>query len=194
MNEFKIHTPETATREAADTLRNVEEGLGFIPNVFAVIAESAPALEAFVGLNFRLAESSLAPTERELVQLAVSVENECAYCVAGHSAFANMQDLDMDVVAAARCGGTPADPRLAALDALVKGLVNAKGPVDPALLEGFYAAGYESRHLFEVILGICVKTFSNLTNSATGLTLDDEFASFAWTPDQKIQPAADPAA
>ena len=85
MNAFTIHTQETAGSPADATLRNLESALGFVPNVFAVIAESAPALLACVGLTNHLSRTSLTATEREIVQITTSVENNCGYCVAGHA-------------------------------------------------------------------------------------------------------------
>ena len=131
MKAFKIHTEDTASPPADKALGEVKSTLGFIPNVFAVIAESAPALQAFVDLNNHLASSSLSATERELVQITTSVENECRYCVAGHSAFAAMQEVSDEVVEAARSGGPIPDDRLNALHRLTLSLVRRKGSVDP---------------------------------------------------------------
>jgi hypothetical protein len=47
-------------------------------------------------------------------------------------------------------------------------------------LERFLDAGYTQRQLLEVILGICVKVMSNLTNNAVGIPLDETFAPYAW--------------
>lgn len=182
MNEYKIHTTDTATPPAGETLKKVQESLGFIPNVFAVIAESAPALQAFVDLNNRFADSSLTSTERELIQITTSVENRCQYCVAGHTAFAGMQDVSEEVITAARNGGPIPDARLDALHRFTLALVNSKGSVDPEAMEAFFAVGYDQRQVLEVVLGICVKVFSNLTNNAAAITLDDEFADYAWKP------------
>ena len=183
MKAFKIHTEDTASPPADIALGEVKSTLGFIPNVFAVIAESAPALQAFVDLNNHLASSSLSATERELVQITTSVENECRYCVAGHSAFAAMQEVSDEVVEAARSGGPIPDDRLNALHRLTLSLVQRKGSVDPDALDAFFAAGYGPPQLLEVILGICVKVFSNLTNNAIAVPLDEEFTSYTWEPE-----------
>jgi len=154
--------------------------LGFVPNVFAVIAESAPALGAFVELNNRLSASSFDATEREIIQLATSAENRCTYCVAGHTAFAHMQDVSSDVVNAVRNDEPIADPRLEALNQFVRSLVRSGGMVPQSELDEFLDAGYTKAQVLEVILGICVKTFSNLANNVIGIPLDDEFKPFAW--------------
>jgi len=183
MNAFTIHTKETASAPADATLRNLESTLGFVPNVFAVIAESPPALQACVGLTNHLARTSLSATELEIVQITTSVENNCGYCVAGHTAFAAMQGVPVDVVDAARAGNAIPDDRLEALRLLTRTLVRRKGPVDEDALDGFFAAGYTREQVIEVILAICGKYFTNLTNAVAGIPLDDQFARHAWQPE-----------
>ncbi len=183
MNTFTIHTKETASSPADATLSDLESALGFVPNVFAVIAESAPALQACVGLTNHLSRSSLTATEREIVQITTSVENNCGYCVAGHTAFAAMQGVPADVVDAARGGRAIADDRLEALRRLTRALVRQKGNVDQGALDGFFAAGYTREQVLEVILAICGKYFTNLTNAVAGIPLDEQFVDHAWQPE-----------
>ncbi len=102
MPDFKIYSPANAPSETAGTLVGLTHQLGMLPNVFAVLGGNAPALAAFTALNQRFSESSLSPLEREIVQTTASVENACGYCVAGHTAFACMLDLDSEVIDAVR--------------------------------------------------------------------------------------------
>ena len=48
MIDFPLHTPETAPPPADVMLAGLRDMLGFVPNVFAAIAESPEALRAFV--------------------------------------------------------------------------------------------------------------------------------------------------
>ena len=115
MKHFPIYTPETATTPAGETLAALKQKLGFAPNVFAVMGGNPPVLAGFLSLNQNFAETSLSATEREIVQIAVSVENNGAYCVAGHTSFARKQNVADDIVKAVRSRGTIDDPKLAAL-------------------------------------------------------------------------------
>jgi uncharacterized peroxidase-related enzyme len=182
MDNPRIYTPEDAPPPSDEMLAGVKASLGFVPNVFAVMAGTPPVLNAFVELNTRFAETSLSATEREIVQIAVSVENGCAYCVAGHTAFAKMQKVPDDIIAALRERGAIADPKLRALHDFARAVATRKGRVAPAELERFLSAGYSQAQLQEVILGVCVKTFSNLTSLLLDIPLDDAFAAHAWHP------------
>lgn len=184
MLTFPIHNADSAPAPAGDTLNAVEAALGFVPNLFAVTAASPVALDALVELNARFAASSLTPTEREIVQLAVSVANGCAYCVAGHSAFAARQRVDADIVSAVRCGGTIADARLEALHRFVRVAVAGRGRVAPIELGRLVLAGYCQAQVCEIVLGIALKTFSNLVTGIADVPLDGAFEAFEWSPEQ----------
>jgi alkylhydroperoxidase family enzyme len=88
--------------------------------------------------------------------------------------------LPTDPIEAARCGLPVADPKLAALQRFTKVVVKHRGHLDLLDLAAFEEAGYGPAQVLEVVLGICVKFFSNLTNNIVGIPLDDEFEPFAW--------------
>jgi len=180
MESFPIHDTRSATDEAADVLGAVEAQLGFIPNVFGALANSTPALLAFADLNRHFGVSSLSVIERETVQIAASVERGSEYCVAGHTRFARDQHTDDAVVESLRRVAPVRDARLEALATFTRALVRSEGHAGAQELEQFLAAGYDSAQALEVILGICVKTLSNLTSNLLGIPLDEAFASSAW--------------
>lgn len=182
MRDFNIYTSQTAPAPSAAVLSGLEDQLGFVPNVFAVLGGSTPALAAFAALNQNFADSSLSALEREIVQTAVSVRNECGYCVAGHTAFTRLQALDEATVNAIRNVTKIEDPRHEALRRFTESLVETKGQVPEAALADFLAAGYGRDQVFEIIIGITAKMFSNLTSGVTGIPLDDAFAPFGWAP------------
>lgn len=180
MNTFKAHTVDTAPSDSHIALQSVKESIGFIPNVFAAIAESPLALETFVTLNGAFAESSLSPEEQQIVLLATSTENNCVYCVAGHTAFANQINMPQRDVDAMREMRPLEDEKLQALNKLVRQMVRGRGRVSETDIENFLAAGYSRQQFFEVIIGVCVKTFSNYVSIGLELELDAAFQTYAW--------------
>ena len=180
MKAFKIHTAQDTAEPVASILSGTEKTLGFVPNLFGVLAESPSALAAFTALNAQFAKSSFSPTERELIELTVSTENQCGYCVAGHTAFAAMQGVDERIVQAVRNGEPIPDTRLEILRRFTQALVRQRGMLTEPEVEQFLDAGYTQQQLLDVILWICVKIFSNLTNNAIGIPLDDTFQPYAW--------------
>jgi uncharacterized peroxidase-related enzyme len=175
MTNFKMYGSQHS-----DTLAAVEGQVGFVPNVFAVLGENEQALRAFAGMNGHFAAGGLTPLEREVVQTAVSVVNECGYCVAGHTAFTSMAELDADAIEAVRNRQPIADDTLEALRRFTESVVESRGRVGRAELEAFEAAGYSRSQVFDVILGVAIKTLSNAVSGVTGIALDDAFEPFAW--------------
>jgi uncharacterized peroxidase-related enzyme len=182
MDPFIIHTTDSADELASQILTGIHKKLGFVPNVFAVMGNSSPALAGFVALNRSVGESSLSPLEREVVQTSISVDNNSGYCVAGHSAFAQRQDLDHTAIQAVRRGDPIADIKLQALRLFARQMIAHRGRLSEAQVSAFLAAGYNRDQVFDVILAIAVKFFSNLTSNICRLPLDAPFAAHVWTP------------
>jgi AhpD family alkylhydroperoxidase len=82
MTTFKVHTTDCAPADSTDSLRALEKGLGFVPNLAATMAESPTLINGFVNLRQTLAGGELTGVEREIVALAVSLENDCDYGLA----------------------------------------------------------------------------------------------------------------
>jgi uncharacterized peroxidase-related enzyme len=182
MKPFKIYSVKDAQPPSDNLLKTVAEMLGFVPNIFAVIAESSPSLKAFIELNSQFAESSFDATSREIIQTAASVENKCVYCVAGHTTFAEMQNVSSEIINAIRNNQPLQDKKLEALNQFTRTLIRTRGMISNNDVQQFLDVGYTPAHVIDVILGISLKTFSNIVNNVIGIPLDDEFTEHAWQP------------
>jgi uncharacterized peroxidase-related enzyme len=181
LGTFQIHTLESAPAESVPALRALEQGLGFVPNLAATMAESPVLITGFVELRKTLSESELTGVEREIVALAVSLENDCDYCMAVHSTFALMQNAEQEAVVAARQGEPPADPKLGALYRFARSLVRTKGHVTADETHALLAAGYSRRALFEVVAQVVGHTtLANLAHSISKTPVDSAFAAQEW--------------
>ena len=114
MSGFKIHDVSTAPEDSRAILETLQGKVGIVPNVFGLIANSPVALDALVAVNACFEATSFTPAEREVISLATSVENQCRYCVAGHSTFAVALGVSPVEVEAIRSGQVAADQRLEA--------------------------------------------------------------------------------
>lgn len=190
MAKFVQHTPESAPERSAATLREVQEQLGFIPNLYATLAESPTALDAYRSLDGLIRKSSLSALERELVILTVSVYHRCHYCVAAHTAVARMQELPEDVVEAIREERPIADEKLQALRRFATTVVDERGWVPQDELQAFLDAGYTRAQVLEVLVVIAYKTISNYLNHMAQTPLDEAFRETRWTPPAEREPSA----
>lgn len=177
---YKVHTIETAPEAAKETLKGALKAYGFLPNLLGVMAESPALVKAYRTLVDLFEETSLTPSERQIVLLTVSYENGCEYCVAAHSAIAGMQKVPDHVVHAIRAGSPITDPKLEALRRFAAAMVTTRGLPSEVDTQAFLNAGYGRAQILEVVLGVGVKTLSNYTNHVAGTPLDPAFAQVVW--------------
>ena len=180
MSIFSIHTAESAPEASRPILNSAARKFGFVPNLLGALAEAPAALQAYVTLADILAKSSFTPTEREVVLITVSTQNECHYCVAAHSTIAQMQKVNADVIAALRERRPLADARLEALRRFTATLVETRGWAADDDVQAFLAAGFTRGQALEVVLGIAFKTLSNYANHLIDTPVDAAFAPQAW--------------
>lgn len=177
---FSVHTIESAPSGSKPTLEAARDALGFVPNLYGVMAEAPALLEGYKALSAVFEKSSLTATERQIVLLMASYDNGCEYCVAAHSTIAAMQRVPDEVISAIRDGERIEDPKLEALRQFTSAVVTKRGWPDEAEVTDFLNAGYGRAQILEVVLGVGIKTLSNYTNHVADTPLDQAFAPNVW--------------
>ncbi len=181
MKPFVQHTPDSAPEKARPLLDGAIAKLGFLPNLYAHLAEAPAALEAYFGLSAQFDKTSLTPEERQVVLIAASVENGCEFCVAAHSMMAReMVKVPAETVDALRAAGSLPQPRLDALANFTRALVRDRGWVSDETTSRFFSAGFNQQQAIEVVLGVAMKTLSNYANHLTGTQTNPELSAHAW--------------
>lgn len=182
MSTFKLHTVASAPEGSIPILDAANKSLGFIPNLYAHLAESPATLQAYKQLGTLLEQSAFTPEEQQVILVAVSVENRCTYCVAAHSFIArNMVKIPADTITALRSGSALPNAKLNALATFTRAVVRERGWVaDSHELKNFFAAGYTQQQVLEVVLGVSMKTLSNYINHLTDTPLDAAFTNETW--------------
>jgi AhpD family alkylhydroperoxidase len=181
MHPYRIHTPESAPEKSKPALDTLKQRLGLIPNLAATMAESPTLVNGFVAAftNFQL--GSFSSAERQALLLTNAVANRCAWAVAFHSTLALKEGIGADDVQAMREGRRPSEPRLAALSALARALIERRGHLEPAELAEFSAAGFGPDQVLEVIAGTAISTMANYAGNITRPELEAPFRARAWT-------------
>ncbi len=167
MTSFNAYTLDTAKPDAQKLLSGIQANFGFIPNLFAYMAEAPVTIEAYLTLNQLIARSSLTPAQAQTALLTVSLENDCNFCTVAHRALGKKAGVNGATVESL-LGKTPiADPRDRALVELTQALVRDRGWVAETTLARFLDAGFTRQQILEVILVVTIKTLSNYTNHLT---------------------------
>ncbi|TAN59301.1 MAG: carboxymuconolactone decarboxylase family protein [Rhodospirillales bacterium] len=180
MSGFILHTVNTAPEGARERLAKAQEKMGFVPNLWAIQAESPEMLEAYQTLAGIFDRTGFSIAERQVVMMTVNAENGCTFCVAAHSAIAKMQGIAPEIVLALRDGTPIQDAKLEALRVFTRLMVQRRGWLEGAEVEAFKSAGYTNRDVLNVVLGVGYKILSNYTNHLADTPLNDAFKPFAW--------------
>lgn len=178
---YTVHTEETAPESARPILSQVKGKFGFVPNLLGTMADAPALLKGYLTLADIFDGTSFTPTERQIVLLATSHTNGCAYCMAAHTVIAGMQKVSDDVVKALRDNTPINDPKLEALRIFATEVAGKRGYPSEESLKRFLSAGYTKAQVLEVVLGVGFKTLSNYTNHIANTQLDQAFSPAAWS-------------
>ncbi len=180
MNIFDVHTQETAPTQSREIMADVEEKFGFLPNIYAIFAESPAVIKAYTSLTNLLGNTAFSPAEQQLMLLTISASNQCSYCVAAHTAVGKRARLDPQIIDAIRHGRPIEDARMAALHGFTLAIVESRGNVSAGEIDAFIESGFNKEQALEVVLATALKTISNYINHFAGTPLDEAFLEDAW--------------
>lgn len=177
---LKPVTLDTATPEQKAVLEAAQQAVGFIPNMYANMANVPGVLSTYLhGYAAFRQTSGFSPAEQEVVFLAISQHNGCRYCTAAHSMLADkVSGVPAPVLAAIRAGAPIPDAKLQALYAYAQELVKTGGKPSQAVGEAFLAAGYSEKQALAVVLACAVKTLSNYSNHLCQTVVDEKFSAY----------------
>lgn len=149
--EFQPHDEATAPEASQPLLARSKKACGMIPGLHAVMAEAPGLLEAYYQRTHELfASSSFDKDELTVVWQTVNVGHACHHCVPAHTGIAKNMRVD---------------------DAITRN----RGNVDEPALQACLDAGFNKRHILEVILGVSQKVMSNYTNHLAQTPVDAPF-------------------
>lgn len=187
MTTFTVHTTQSAPADSRPILDEIARSFGYVPNLFGVFAESPAALRGAIVIFDAFSHSTLSPLEQQLVMLAVSEANDCAYCVAAHSSVARqIVKIDPSLIDAVRRRVSLPDAKLDALVTFTRTVVEQRGIVADAEVGQFLGAGYSRAQVLDVLLGVGMKTFHNYVDHIAHTPLNDQFKRDAWQPKRRV--------
>lgn len=181
MVAFTLYTEETAPVDSKPILAAGKKNWGMVPNLHAVLAESPIAFETHNYLFDAFMATSFTDQEKQIILMSVSYENNCHYCMAGHSFLAKRAGVADDVYQAIRDGRPIADAKLEALHAFASEVTAQKGHIADATADAFIAAGYTKAQMLELLMAVALKVMASYTNHFAGTPYDAFQAETKWT-------------
>ena len=169
MPRLKVIDPKTATGKAKELFDGPLKGKHL--NFFKGLANSPAALQAYLSVSGALGEGELSAPQREVIALAVGEVNNCAYCVAAHTAMGKMAGLSQEQTVGARRGCLD-DAKLGPLVRFVSALHEKNGHVSDEDLAALKGAGYTDGAVAEVLAAYGLNVFTNYFNHLNQTEID----------------------
>ena len=123
-------------------------------------------------LNAALHKGSLSARELEAINLAVSEESGCDYCLAAHTLMAKKAGYTDEQTLELREARFSGDARIDALVQFVQYLVSTRGTVSADRVASFREAGFSDQQVVETISAVSAILFTNMVNRVNDTVVD----------------------
>ncbi|MBW9051322.1 carboxymuconolactone decarboxylase family protein [Rhizobium mesosinicum] len=171
MSRISIPTKDEAPEATKPTLDSIQKALGFVPNIFRLVANSPAALGAFTSFQGALSKTLNVKT-RERIALAVAEVNGCGYCLSAHTYLGlNLAKISPEEIALNRKGSS-SDAKANAAVSFAARIAEARGHVSDADLAAVRAAGFSDAQIVEIVALVAENTFTNYLNEVARTDID----------------------
>lgn len=154
ISAFPVPALDTLPEDIRARIEAVQEKSGFIPNVFLALAWRPEEFRAFMAYHDALMNKreGLTAAEREMIVVAVSIANQCQYCVVAHGAILRVRAKDPAIseLVAANWRKAPITPRQRAMLEYASKVSTASHLVSPADRQAVLEAGLTQDELWDI--------------------------------------------
>jgi|SRR6186713_3383517 len=171
MNPFDVPSYDSVSDDAKPAFDRFIKLLGKMPNLYAVIGNSATTLNAYVAYTQAQVKGKFHAKDREAIYLIVSQLNGCEYCLASHTASALKNGWTEEETLLIRAGKFP-DAKWTTLYQMIRSVIDHKGEVSDELLSAFYQLGYTQEALMDLMALISIMSFTNYVYRLTKVPID----------------------
>lgn len=176
---FPVPTEDQLPENLQGLFKKLKQKIGFVPNVFRVYSYRPERLSTWFSHFKQLHEptDNLNAAEREMIAVAVSMTNECLYCLVAHGAA--LREALGDPIKADRI---TIDYKRAGLDARMEAVLDFAVKLtiapDECLEEDIAhlkSTGLTQEEVWDVIEIAAMYNFTNRMASATGMLPNREY-------------------
>ena len=171
MARLPIQNVESATGSNKDIFAALQKGLGMVPNMTKVMANSPAVLQAFAQFNGALGTAKLSGQIREQIALLTAEHNSCTYCLSAHTALGKMVGLNQSQIDGARHRES-SDPRTLAALTFAQAVIDQKGGIADSDFQAVRSAGFSDAEIAEIVAAVALNVFTNFFNRAFNVDVD----------------------
>ena len=160
-------------------IAEVQEKAGFVPNVFLTLAHRPDEFRAFFAYHdaLMLRDSGLTKGEREMIVVATSGVNDCAYCVVAHGAILRVYEKNPLIADQVAVNYRKADitPRQRAMLAFALKVATDSAAIEPADFEPLRSHGFSDEDIWDIGAIAAFFALSNRMANMISMRPNDEF-------------------
>jgi uncharacterized peroxidase-related enzyme len=189
ISSFPLPRLKDLPKDVRARIKLVQEKTGFVPNVFLVLARRPDEFRAFFAYYDALMarESGLSKAEKEMIVVATSAANQCAYCVVAHGALLRLfsgNPLLGDQVAINHRSADLSARERAMLDAAMK-LAREPQGFGEADIAALLEHGFTREDVWDIGAITAFFALSNRLAHLSAMRPNDEFYAMGRTPRQE---------
>jgi uncharacterized peroxidase-related enzyme len=171
MNRVPLIDRNQTTADRKGMLDAIHGVFGTTPNMFRAVANSPAALKSMWGAFGALGGGVIAPKLGEQIAVAVADRNACEYCLAAHTALGRKAGASAEEMQRAQAGESADAKTQAALHFALK-LVNDRGQIGDADVQGLRKVGFGDEEIVEIMAHVALNLFTNYVNVAFAVPVD----------------------
>ncbi|MEK9942052.1 MAG: peroxidase-related enzyme, partial [Gammaproteobacteria bacterium] len=164
----------------------VQEKIGFVPNVFLTLAHRPAEWRAFFDYHdaLMLRDSGLSKAEKEMIVVSTSGANHCQYCVVAHGAILRIYARDPLVADQVAINFRKADisDRQKAMLLFADKIARDSASVEQTDFERLHALGFDDEDIWDIGAIAAFFALSNRMANLIGMRPNDEFYSMGRAP------------
>ena len=186
--------PLVQLKDLPDDIRakvlEVQEKVGFVPNVFLALARRPAEWRAFFAYHDALMlrqEGSLTKGDREMIVTTTSAANQCLYCVVAHGAVLRIYEKKPLIADQVAVNYRKADitPRQRAMLDFAMKVCQRSHEIDDADFEVLHAHGFDDEDIWDIAAITAFFGLSNRLASFSGMQPNAEFYLMGRVPREK---------
>jgi uncharacterized peroxidase-related enzyme len=182
-SRFPVPALDSLPADLAERIGVLAEKMGFVPNVFAVLAHRPEELRAFITYHDLLMDkdAGLSKAEREMIVVTTSAANGCLYCSVSHGAFLRIRTKQPRLADQVALNYRDADisPRQRAMLDYALKLASTPWLVEAQDLQRLAEAGFDQEAIWDIGAITAMFAMSNRLAAHTGMQPNPEFYGMA---------------
>jgi len=171
VNHLTQLDPAQATGKSKKLFAEVQAKVGFVPNLFRVLANAPAALEGYLTFSGALAGGSLNARVREQISLAVAESNLCGYCLSAHTFIGGKVGLSQKEIADA-IHATATTGKTDAILKLARSIVVQRGEITDSELDYARSSGLTDSEIVETVANVVLNIFANYVSHVARTLVD----------------------